>query len=284
MSSDLLPEYWNSATERHGTRCETVTLYVQVCGVRSSPMFRTLIEEPSPATPNEGEYWGYELKPMQHAGRPDFCTVLSSRMPSGWVKPELALLEEIWYRNRPAPPRRTVLPFPNRSYAKPKRGSTKNGFEGKPDTGMLGSMPFQPSPSARRGSVVVSGLIPNGNAGTAGRKPVAHMLEAETAGEREPASGLPLVVHEERVLVVLEVRHRLSLLLGDAVIAARDPVGHGVAGAGRAPRIDFDAALARIVQTAAGLVIAGIVPVDAGFQSMAADDLGNVVADIGRLR
>ena len=75
-----------------------------------------------------------------------FARWVSSKMPSGSLKPALALLKAIWYRNRPAPPRKTVLPLPNRSEAKPKRGSMKNGFDGKPDTGMLGSMPCHSSP------------------------------------------------------------------------------------------------------------------------------------------
>lgn len=56
MSRDLLPGYWNSTTDRQGTRCEIVKLYVQAYGVLSSLRARMPFgAEPRPGVPSDRE-------------------------------------------------------------------------------------------------------------------------------------------------------------------------------------------------------------------------------------
>src|SRR5580658_1651615 len=115
-------------------------------------------------------------------------------------------------------------------------------------------MPFESGPAGCRRSVVISGGIPHGVAEVVVRHPIAHVLEAQTASERQSPSGLPLIVDEERVLFILHVLHRFGVVLAEAGHAARDKVGQVVAGAVSAPFIEIRGALGSARQTTASLI------------------------------
>ena len=84
--------------------------------------------------------------------------------------------------------------------------------------------------------------------------------------------------------MVLHVLHGLGVVLGESGHTAGDKVSEVISGAGVAPRIEVRGSLGRSAQTTASLIVAGVVPVDAGLDGVAALDLGHVVADLRRLR
>ncbi len=106
----------------------------------------------------------------------------------------------------------------------------KNGFEGKPESGMLLSSPCHNKPV--KAQVVASwrciAWIPDGKTFFAIRNPLAHMVEAQRRVSRSNGVGLPLIIQEERILVILEVLHLRIVGLRKAGDARHREIGQGL--------------------------------------------------------